>query len=338
MIYKEEYIKELKTLEHEYKFLDNKVVVLSGGTGLIGSYLVDLLLSHEDLNVKLIILARSVESAWKRFNRYEHDKRLVITDGNLLEPIIIDGQVDYVIHAASLTDPLGYSLHPIDTMNINFIGVKNMLDLASIHNAKFLFVSSCEVYGKNETLNINENDYGYVDILDPRACYNESKRASETLCVCYKKEKNLEVGIARLSRVYGPTMRIEDTKALSQFIKKGLANEDIVLKSEGKQLFNYTYVSDVVRALLILLKNKNNDIAYNISSDELVSLKDIASYIASLNGKNVIFDIPPLTEAQGYSKSLVSSLNCTKFNNEFKFHVDVKLFDGIKNTIEILKE
>ncbi len=339
-MYTEKYLNEIKSYSDkiDYSYLENKTICLSGGTGLIGSFLVDTLLINSELNCKVILLVRNVEKAKSRFSLFNQDKRLKIVKADLLNEIKLDEKVDYVLHLASLTDPYNYAMHPVEIMNTNFIGAKNLLDLASINDAKFLLSSTCEVYGKNENTNIKENDYGYIDILEPRSCYNESKKASETLCVCYKKEKGVNVVIARLSRVYGPTMKLEDTKAMSQFIVKALNNEDIVLKSKGTQLFNYTYVGDVVKAISILLQNENKHFAYNIANDELISLKDIASHIAKFANTKLVFDLPDEVEAKGYSKSLVSSLDASLFNDEYNYKIDTKLFDGLDKTLNILKE
>ncbi len=339
-MYTEKYLNEIKSYSNkiDYSYLENKTICLSGGTGLIGSFLVDTLLINSELNCKVILLVRNVEKAKSRFSLFNEDKRLKIVKADLLNEIKLDEKVDYVLHLASLTDPYNYAMHPVEIMNTNFIGAKNLLDLASINHAKFLLSSTCEVYGKNENTNIKENDYGYIDILEPRSCYNESKKASETLCVCYKKENGVNVVIARLSRVYGPTMKLEDTKAMSQFIVKALNNEDIVLKIKGTQLFNYTYVGDVVKAISILLQNENKHFAYNIANDELISLKDIASHIAKFANTKLVFDLPDEVEAKGYSKSLVSSLDASLFNEEYNYKIDTKLFDGLDKTLNILKE
>lgn len=338
-MYNELYLKEIKECSKklDLEFLQNKTLFLSGATGLIISFLIDCVLINKNINVKLVALVRNTNKAKERFKYFVDDSRLEFVSSSILEKIDYKNKLDYVIHAASLTDPLNYSLHPIEVMNTNYIGCNNLLELASKNNAKFLLLSSCEVYGKNDNLNIKENDYGYIDILDTRSCYNESKKASETLCACYHKEKNVDVVIARLSRIYGPSMKLEDTKALSQFINKNLNNEDIVLKSTGEQLFNYTYVFDTVKALLVLLKEKNKHLSYNVNSDELIKLRDIANYIASLNNKKVIFDLPNEIEKAGFSKCTNSALDATLFTNEFNFQFETKLFDGLKKTIAILK-
>ncbi len=333
------YLEELKRYQKKYscEFLKNKTLCLSGGTGLIGSFFVDLILT-QNINCKIILLVRNELKAKKRFEKFNYDSRLIFKECDLTKEINIDGNVDYVLHLASLTDPYNYANHPIEIMMTNFLGTKNLLDLAKNKKAKFFLSSSNEVYGISDKKLLKEDDYGYINILDPRSCYNESKKAAETLCSCYKKEFNLDIVIARFSRVYGPTMKLEDTKVLSQFIVKVLNNEDIVLKSDGKQLFNYTYVGDIAIAMLILLEQNHNSLTYNVNNSDLIALKDIASFLANLSSKKVIFEIPDAQEKAGYSRALVSSLNPEKFESEFKFKLDTLLFDGLKRTLFILKE
>ncbi len=340
-MYNKAYLDEIKKYNEicDFTFLENKTICLSGATGLIGSFLIDSILINEKLSCHIIALVRNIENAKKRFSKFENDTRLELVCFDLLKEIKIEHKIDYVLHLASLTDPYSYAHFPIEVMNTNYIGTYHLLNLAKEKNAKFLLSSTCEVYGKNEKEMILENDYGYIDILDPRACYNESKKASETLCSCYKKvNQDMKIVIARLSRVYGPTMKMSDTKALSQFIIKTLNNEDIILKSKGEQKFNYTYVGDCVKAITVLLKKNNLHLAYNITNKELMSLKDIALFLAQSINKKVIFDIPSLEEQSGYSKSIISSLNPSLFEDEYKTLLDVNLKDGLISTLKILKE
>ena len=169
-----------------------------------------------------------------------------------------------------------------------------------------------------------------------RAGYPESKRASEALCQAYKKANQLDVVIARLARTYGPTMLLSDTKAISQFIKNGLAKEDIVLKSEGNQLYSYNYVADSVSGLLtILLKGKNGE-AYNISDQASdITLRDLARIIAGFTGTNVVFNLPDEVESVGYSKATKALMDSSKLQMlEWMAHWDIK--KGLQETLNHL--
>ena len=146
-----------------------------------------------------------------------------------------------------------------------------------------------------------------------RAGYPESKRCSEALCQAFIKQKNMDIVVPRLTRSYGPTMLMSDSKAISQFIRKGLEGEDIILKSAGLQYYSYTYVADAVSGLLtVLFKGKCGE-AYNIADEASdITLKDLAAIISEYAGKKVIFELPDEIEAAGYSKATKARLNSNK--------------------------
>lgn len=311
--YTKPYLAELNELKHLFAcdFLNGKTLALSGATGMIGSYLIDSLLANKSFSGKIIALVRDEARAKKRFSYYANDFRLQLVLSDLNQTIQINEKVDYVIHGASLTSPHDYHDHPIDTMLLNLIGTKTMLDLAVNQKAKFLFTSSTEVYGHADQNLISEDYLGYLDLLDPRSAYNEGKRAGETLCIAYAAEKGLHVVIARLSRVFGPTLKDSDGKALSQFIARGIAGQPIVLKSLGQQRFSYTYVADAASGIIFLLAHGVTRQAYNIANEEALSLKEIAELVAKTCATKVIIELKNDTN-MSYSKAQNALLNIDK--------------------------
>ena len=215
---------------------------------------------------------------------------------------------------ASNTHPLAYSQYPIETIEINVKGAEHALNKALTCGATVLYPSSVEVYGNARGEDVFTEDYtGKLNLENARACYPESKRLSEALCLSYMAERNVDVKITRLSRVFGPTMLMSDTKASSQFILKALAGEDIVLKSKGEQFFSYTYVADVVGAMLYILIHGESGKAYNLSNKACdVRLKDFAGACALWAGKDVVFDLPSETERKGYSVAMQAILDNTR--------------------------
>ena len=184
----------------------------------------------------------------------------------------------------------------------------------------------------------DEEYCGYINSNTMRAGYPESKRCGEALCQAYIRQKELDVVIPRLTRSYGPTLLESDTKALSQFLKKGIQGEDIVLKSQGTQYYSYTYMVDAVSGLLtVLLKGKCGE-AYNIADDASdIMLKDLATIIAEYAGTKVVFEIPDEVEAVGYSKATKARLESKKLQNlgwKAKYDIDT----GIKRTMQILRK
>ncbi|MFA5235651.1 MAG: NAD-dependent epimerase/dehydratase family protein [Bacilli bacterium] len=325
------YLNDLKDiLDHEKRFLFRKTIALTGATGLIGSYLIDALLIDRSLEVTILAMVRDISQAQARFSYFNGDLRLKFIEIDLNQPLHVTESIDYLIHAASATSPDQYQAHPIDTMLLNMIGTKQVLDLAAAKKSRFIFLSSTEVYGQSDGRLLDEKYSGYLDSLDPRSAYNEGKRAGETLSIAYRHEKGLDVVIPRLSRVFGPTQKPGDRKALSQFIQAGLRHEPIVLKSAGTQKFSYTYVSDIVSGILFLLANGRSGEAYNIASEEQKELREIASMIGEIRHCQVTFD-QKTDPNLSYSKAEHALLDITKIK-ALGWQPRVTLREGLAKT------
>lgn len=319
--------------------------MLSGATGLIGSFLIDVILEkniNADLNCTVYALGRNEEKAKARFSKFADDPHFVFIPYDVKLPLVRDDidTVDYILHLASNTHPMLYSTDPIGTITTNIIGLQNLLDFAiEHHTTRFSFASSNEVYGENRgDVELFDEDYcGYINCNTLRAGYPESKRCGEALCQAYKVQKGLDVVVTRFTRSYGPTMIMSDTKAISQFIRKCITGEDIVLKSEGTQYYSYTYMADAVSGLLWILLAGESGEAYNIAEEHSdIMLKDLAAIIAGINGKKVVFEIPDAVETAGYSKATKARLNGQKLLElGWKPKYDIK--SGMERTIRILE-
>ena len=338
-------IKKISDVDLPWEKLKNKSVLLSGATGLLGSFLVDVLMQKNmvGLNCTIYTLGRTQKKAEDRFSKWWGDEHLIFMPYDVNKSFVREdvGTVDYVLHLASNTHPMQYATAPIGTITTNIIGLQNMLDFAVEHKAsRFAFTSSNEIYGENrgDVDLFNEGYCGYIDSNTLRAGYPESKRCGEALCQAYKSQKGLDIVIPRFTRSYGPTMLLSDTKAISQFILKGIAGEDIVLKSAGTQNYSYTYMADAIYGLLTVVLCGESGEAYNIADEASnITLKDLAWIIADHAGMQVVFEIPDAVEAAGYSKATKALLDGSKLK-KLGWKPFYAIQEGIPRTIDILKD
>lgn len=320
------------------------VFLISGGTGLIGSALVDCLLQMNDefqTDFKVIALAKGRERAVRRFSEYFERKDFRFAACDVNEPLPDVGEITYVIHAASNTHPMAYSSDPIGTIRTNVVGTENLLKYAAAHGCKrFVFLSSVEIYGESreETERFGEKDFGYLDCNRLRAGYPESKRLGESLCCAYAAVYGMDIVIPRLCRVYGPTMWEDDSKALAQFVQKAVKGEDIVLKSEGTQYYSYIHVIDAVKAVLWILDKGETGEAYNVASRlSDITLRDLANKLAEIAGTGVVFQLPDEKEKKGYSSATRAVLDNRRLL-ELGWRETFDIDEGLRMTVEILRE
>lgn len=349
----QEDLARVTSLDLPWEQLRGGCLMISGATGMIESTLIDVLMKRNreaGQNCRIIALGRNEEKARARFGKYleEESFSFVRCDINSREDLERAGEIysqaqgaSYIFHAASNTHPVAYANDPIGTVVTNIMGLNNLLDLASGKGCtRFLFASSNEIYGENrgDTELFDESYCGYIDCNTLRAGYSESKRAGEALCQAYIRQRGLDVVIPRFTRSFGPALLATDTKALSQFLHKAVAGEDIVLKSAGKQYYSYTYVCDAVSGMLTcLLKGKCGE-AYNISDVRCdITLRDLAQRIADFAGTKVVFDLPDEVEKAGYSTATKARLDSSKLQAlGWRAQFDIKT--GLEHTISILRE
>lgn len=319
--------------------IKGKRFLITGATGLIGVCLIDALMKYnqQGANITIYAAGRSKEKAAERLGEYYNDGHFQFIEQDVRLPLPSLLNVDYIIPLASNTHPMAYSQYPIETIEINVKGAEYALQKATECRATVLYPSTVEVYGNARGEDVfTENYTGQLNLSTSRSCYTESKRVSEALCQSYIAEKGAKVKIVRLSRVFGPTMLMSDSKASSQFVIKALSGENIVLKSKGEQFFSYTYVADAVCAMLHVLINGENGVAYNIASEKCnVHLKDFARMCAEWAGKKVIFDLPSETERKGFSVAMKAILDNTRLK-EIGWNDRYIISDVVIRTLNIL--
>ncbi|MCL1838285.1 MAG: NAD-dependent epimerase/dehydratase family protein [Propionibacteriaceae bacterium] len=339
-IYRED-IARIASLDLAWDRLADKSLVLSGASGMIGSFLVDVLMARnaEGLNCTIHALARNRISLEERFHTYTSGANLVLIAADVTQELMINS-ADYVIHAASNTHPRAYALDPIGTIMTNVLGTYKLLDLAVRTSAqRAIFLSTVEIYGENRSLTdrFSESDLGYIDCNTVRAGYPESKRTGEALCQSFREQYGLDIVIPRLPRTYGPSMRLDDSKALSQFLLNAVAGQDIVLKSEGKQHYSYCHVADVVGAILTCTLHGESGHAYNVADPSGdILLRDLAALVAGTVGRKVAFQLPDAVETRGFSTATHALLDGSKLA-DLGWRCLYDITEGITRTVEVLK-
>ncbi|KAB1438252.1 NAD-dependent epimerase/dehydratase family protein [Candidatus Galacturonibacter soehngenii] len=319
--------------------------MITGAAGMLGSGLVDMLIYLNEVyqyNIKIFALGRTASKLRDRFGEYVDRKYFNLINFDLSKELHLDQDVDYIIHAASNADPYMMANYPVDTLLTNVVGMNNVLDLARRKKSRrVLYVSSGEMYGQpDDTLSngFHEEYCGVVDYSNPRSCYPSGKRAAEVLCQSYITQYDVDVVIVRPCHCYGPTMTSSDSRAMSQFFRKVLQGEDIVLKSDGSLERSHCYVLDAVNAMMYVLLEGEKGEAYNIADSESnASIKTIATLIAQQKQKSVVFDIPSDIEKQGFSKVVKAVLNSNKLMNIGWFPL-IHLDEGIRSTLKILED
>ncbi len=323
--------------------LSNKCILITGGTGMICSSVTELLLRYNQKtsnSIKIILAGRSLERVNRRFSGFQNEKDFYFIDYDATTGKIKEIEADYIIHGASNANPTVYTREPVETILANIVGLNSLLSMAVNKKSKrVLYISSSEVYGnKKEGRPYKEEDYGFVDILNPRASYPCSKRAAETLCIAYDQEYNLDTVIVRPGHIYGPSITESDSRASAQFTRNASNGEDIIMKSSGQQLRSYCYTLDCASAILTVLLNGEKGTAYNISNkNSVVTISDLAKSLAEASGKCVIFENASEQEKMGYNLMPNSSLDADKLELlGWKALFDLRT--GIEKTLQFYTE
>ncbi|MCR5214572.1 MAG: NAD(P)-dependent oxidoreductase [Eubacterium sp.] len=348
MKYTNEYLEDVNAVLKnipELEELRGKGILITGATGLICSAVADLLFSlniEQDYGMTIYLAGRDEDRMAKRFGQRVDKKDYVFVQYDAAKGgLDVKGAaIDYIIHGASNADPKRIMAEPVETMLANIQGISAILDSIDKDKlSRFLYVSSSEVYGVNEKFEpYTENQFGYVDILNPRSSYPSSKRAAETLLVAYAEEYGIDVVMVRPGYIYGPTVKTSDSRASADFSFKAVRGQEIVMKSKGEQLRSYCHVLDCASAMLAVLIKGENKEAYNISAPiSIVTIREMAEAFAEAGGVKITFDLPTEAETKSYNKVPCSALNSDKLEAlGWKAEFDMKR--GAERTVLEMKQ
>jgi UDP-glucuronate decarboxylase len=264
--------------------LRGSTFIVTGASGMLPAYVVHTLLGLNDRHgygIEVRGIVRNRERATYRLGGLRQRPDFELIEQDVTQPLRVDGPVDYVVHGASPARPSLHAAEPVTTLKANVLGTINLLDLCATNGSRgFVLMSSAEIYGEQppDRQLVNENDYGALDTLNPRACYSEGKRAAETACAAYHSQFGVVSHIARFGHIYGPGLDLDDGRAQVDFAAKVLAGQDIVLNSDGSAMRTYTYVADAVAGMFYALL-LGDEMAYNIADPSgLVSIRELAGH------------------------------------------------------------
>ena len=285
-----------KVLDKNFPFreLDQKTILITGASGLIGQAIIKFLIEYAEQNllkIKIIGLCRSKEKAKAILGRYLNRPNLKMLYQDIVNPLLIEESIDYIIHGASITSSGSFVKYPVETINTTMEGTKNILELSKTKNVSgIVYLSSLEVYGVvgKQNQEIQEQDYGFLDPLNVRSSYSEGKRMAECFCISYGREYEIPVKIARLGQTFGCGVNYDDTRVFAEFARCIAEEKDIILHTEGKTIRNYCYTMDAVTAILFILLYGKSQNAYNVANrDSEISIYEMAKQMIAVSESKI---------------------------------------------------
>lgn len=327
----------------DWKKFYNTTVLITGASGVLPAYLVESLLYANRLtleaNIKIIALVRNKERAENRFSAYLDDSHLSFIEQDVASPIQVAEKINYIIHAASQASPVYYGVDPVGTLKANVIGTINLLELAKKNEVNsFLYFSSAEIYGDcgDKSDNIDESSFGYLDPTSLRACYGESKRMGENICVSFHHQFGIPTKIVRPFHTYGPGMKLDDGRVYADFVSNILSNKDILINSDGTARRTYCYLSDAIIAFFKVLLEGENGNSYNVGNPyQEFSVLELAKAVAGIfPEKGLSVYLQPKDTGDRYLKNPIRSYipNIDKMK-KLNWDPKISVMDGFKRTI-----
>jgi dTDP-glucose 4,6-dehydratase len=309
-------------------------ILITGGAGFIGSHLCDRLLAdgHEVIAMDNFFTSHPRNIAHllghERFRFVKHD---------VTEYIYVDGHLDAILHLASLPSPVDYLREPIKTLKVGALGTHKALGLARQHRAKFLLASTSEVYGDPQVHPQPETYWGNVNPIGPRGVYDESKRFAEAMTMAYHRYHGIDTRIVRIFNTYGPRMRADDGRVVTNFIAQGLRGEPLTVYDDGSRTRSFCYVSDLVEGIVRLL---HSDIVepVNLGNPREMTVLEFARVVQRLTGgKSEIVFVSPRDE-RTKDDPHIRQPDITRARTLLGWEPRVPLEEGLERTIEYFRQ
>lgn len=333
-------------IENDAKKLEGKTVVISGGSGFLGSYINKAIyeLNKKVLKKKCKVISIDnyiTGSDKNNFLEKIEDENFDFVYHDIRLPILIKEKVDYIIHAAGLASPYYYQKFPLETIESATVGAKNLLELARMKKVKgFFFFSSSEIYGDPDPKHVpTKEDYaGHVSSVGPRACYDESKRLTETLCLVYYQQFGVPIKVVRPFNVYGPGMKVKDYRVIPTFISKGITDKFLPVHGSGNQTRTFCYISDAITGFFKVLLSGRPGEVYNVGNEKPeITMLQLAKLLTKVlnNGANVKTIGYPNSYPAGEPQRRCPDL--TKIRTELNYNPEIELEKGLIRTVEWFK-
>jgi dTDP-glucose 4,6-dehydratase len=305
--------------------MDKKIVVITGGAGFIGSHLCDRLIRD---NFKVICLDNLITGKPDNIRHLFKDKNFRFVNHNVTKYIDIKGQVDYVLHFASLASPEDYLRFPIQTLKVGSLGTHNALGLAKLKKAKFILASTSEVYGDPLVHPQRENYWGNVNPIGVRGCYDESKRFAEAMTMAYHRMHKTDTRIVRIFNTYGPRMRIKDGRVVPNFIYQALNHKAITVYGNGLQTRSFCYIDDLIEGIIRFMHVKINE-PVNLGNPKEFTILQLAKLLIRLTGTKSKIVFKPLPQDDPKQRRP----DISKAKKILKWQPRIELEEGLFKTI-----
>jgi dTDP-glucose 4,6-dehydratase len=301
-------------------------IVITGGSGFVGSYLCEKLINdgHE-----IIVVDNLLTGSTENINHLMHNENFSFIEHDVQNHIEIENKVDYVLHFASAASPKAYTEHPVNTLKAGSVGTINTLGLAKKHDAEYLLASTSEVYGDPLISPQTEEYWGNVNPNGERSMYDEAKRFAEAAVATYSRSYDLKTKIVRIFNTYGPRMQLNDGRVVTNFIVQALKNENITIYGDGSQTRSFSYVEDTVAGIISLMNSSEYDV-FNIGNPNEMTVGQLAEKIIELTDSTSEIKYLELPNDDPKQRKPDITKAKTKLNWEPK----VNLEDGLTETIK----